>query len=731
MKAESDTALVDLAATAHGVPFLLIELLRGLLDEGLVQIDGGHAVLVEARLPSRVRDSMRERLERLTAPARSAALAASVLGRVFRFDDLAAMLGVAPAALLASIEELIRAEILLESDESLRFYHDIIRQAVLDCVPAAARKALDRQAVDILLAAGAVPVEIATRLAASAERGDEFATATLHGAARALGPTDPETASEFTRKALALSADTDPRRATLVAETAVLLHAAGRGREARDFANAALSRVLPAEQEAEVRLSIAQMYSLPADVRVESGRLALALPKLSEVLRARHLAVLVLSLVAASRPDDARLAAIDAQDAVGSTNSPSAWLNLEFAKLALNEASFEYSQMMPRILTVRRLGTEAGENAQVQASEWFRSNMLAALDRLDEALDVVRAGLATAQRDHQAWIAPRWEFWYGWMLLQQGRVSDAGAALEGAFEAAGIDLALALPDAAGLVALGRVAIHTGNGGLFKKCAQIARATLAVEAFDDARRHLLWLLAVQAMSRGNAPEARAALRTDEAHTTVPLPVLAREVGAESQLVRVAVACGDDSLADAAVGDAEARATLNPGVAAIVAAASHARGLRQDDPGELLTAVDLLVGGPRPLVLASALEDLGRAFVHRGRDRDGIDALGRALELYLTAGATWDARRVRGRLRRIGVRRRFVPTERPVNGWGALTASELEVVRLVVSGLTNRDAAEQLFLSPHTISVHLRHVFTKLDVNSRVALTRLTMERGQPV
>jgi DNA-binding CsgD family transcriptional regulator len=57
---------------------------------------------------------------------------------------------------------------------------------------------------------------------------------------------------------------------------------------------------------------------------------------------------------------------------------------------------------------------------------------------------------------------------------------------------------------------------------------------------------------------------------------------------------------------------------------------------------------------------------------------------------------------------------------------MTASELAVARLVAQGLTNREVAEQLFVSPHTVSSHLRHVFAKLDVNSRVELTRLAVD-----
>jgi DNA-binding CsgD family transcriptional regulator len=47
----------------------------------------------------------------------------------------------------------------------------------------------------------------------------------------------------------------------------------------------------------------------------------------------------------------------------------------------------------------------------------------------------------------------------------------------------------------------------------------------------------------------------------------------------------------------------------------------------------------------------------------------------------------------------------------------------VTRLVAQGLTNREVAERLFVSHYTVSGHLRHIFTKLDINSRVELTGL--------
>lgn len=72
---------------------------------------------------------------------------------------------------------------------------------------------------------------------------------------------------------------------------------------------------------------------------------------------------------------------------------------------------------------------------------------------------------------------------------------------------------------------------------------------------------------------------------------------------------------------------------------------------------------------------------------------------------------------------GIRRR------PAAGWEGLTPTELKVVSAVVEGLTNREVAERLFMSPRTVTTHLSRIYTKLNVRSRAKLAREASARQQ--
>lgn len=62
------------------------------------------------------------------------------------------------------------------------------------------------------------------------------------------------------------------------------------------------------------------------------------------------------------------------------------------------------------------------------------------------------------------------------------------------------------------------------------------------------------------------------------------------------------------------------------------------------------------------------------------------------------------------------------KRPDIGWDSLTPAEIDVVKLVAEGLTNKDVATRLFVSPRTVQSHLAHVFTKLGVTTRTQLAQ---------
>src|SRR5260370_21510090 len=109
------------------------------------------------------------------------------------------MLNELPSALLAPVDELLRADLLTEDDGLLAYRHDLIREAVRDTLPPTALRALQRQAVDALLAAGSPPVEVAAQLASSAEPGDRVALRTLPESARRLRSSVPGSATDLAR----------------------------------------------------------------------------------------------------------------------------------------------------------------------------------------------------------------------------------------------------------------------------------------------------------------------------------------------------------------------------------------------------------------------------------------------------------------------------------------------------------------------------------------------------
>jgi DNA-binding CsgD family transcriptional regulator len=724
LEAEPDTPLLRAAGQAHGNPFLLVEYVRGLKEEGKVVVQSGRATLVDERLPARVGEDMRRRLTRMPGPAERVATCGTSLGRRFSVADLAAASELSVAELVVPIRELVEADILAESGERLAFRHDLIRDAVRASVPSAVRRALDRHGAQVQLARGALPVEVAPQLADSAEFGDEMAIATLLDAVEALSSTDPAAAEDLAQRALRLTPAHHPLRGPLVSRRAVSLFAAGAVREAKLFADTALRQAIPPEQEAEVRVSIATMFGLSPDVRADNARYALTLPGLSADQRAWPAALLLHNLAVAGRGDEAVRAVSGLSELVHASDSRDALFGFELGHAALDYQLFDFESALGRLDLADRIGTSA--NVSQRLAHYFRCWPLAALDRFDEARAVADAGIASATRDRQNWALHIFETWRGLQELQAGRLPDAAVALEGRFSVDEAGKVLGAIDAANVAALGRVHIHLGDQRAARQVAQICGVMLQTTA-PGGRRHAAWCLARQALSLGSPADAHqwlCALGVDERLSIFPL--FPHDPADDPEIIRIALACADDELVAQVVDMTERRHRLNPSVRSLQAAAAQVRGLADHATDKLEAATGLYRTATRPLALASALEDLGRARVDDGFTSDAIAAFDEALAITVEIGASWDTARIRRRLRRLGVRRRVQAPRTPQTGWPALTRAEVQVVQLVTQGKTNREIAEHLFISPHTVSAHLRHIFDKMGVKSRVQLTTVAAE-----
>jgi DNA-binding CsgD family transcriptional regulator len=130
----------------------------------------------------------------------------------------------------------------------------------------------------------------------------------------------------------------------------------------------------------------------------------------------------------------------------------------------------------------------------------------------------------------------------------------------------------------------------------------------------------------------------------------------------------------------------------------------------------------------LLLAQALESLAEAWAERGQLDRAREALVEALETYQSLGAVWDLNRVRARFRRYGLRIGTQPVARRADhGWESLSPTETRIAAFVAQGLSNPQIGERLFLSRRTVQTHVSHILTKLDVRSRVEITRLVVEQ----
>lgn len=194
-----------------------------------------------------------------------------------------------------------------------------------------------------------------------------------------------------------------------------------------------------------------------------------------------------------------------------------------------------------------------------------------------------------------------------------------------------------------------------------------------------------------------------------------------------LVRGALTANDRPKAVELAAATERLTDTRPGDPDIQAAGAHARGLLEQDPAALEQAARKY---STPLGQAWATEDAGVAWAQRGNKTAAVTRLHEALALYQQLDAADSTARVCALLRAAGtwVRHwRQSGRGKPSFGWESLTETERRVAHLAAEGLSNRQMASQMFLSVHTVAFHLRHIFCKLDLTSRVQLASLVAQQ----
>ncbi|HEX5949724.1 MAG TPA: LuxR C-terminal-related transcriptional regulator, partial [Actinomycetota bacterium] len=226
------------------------------------------------------------------------------------------------------------------------------------------------------------------------------------------------------------------------------------------------------------------------------------------------------------------------------------------------------------------------------------------------------------------------------------------------------------------------------------------------------------MALLRLAQGRVEPARAALRLALTAERTP----ARRVRLLAADVRAAIAAGalDEARAEA---DELAVIAVETGMPAFDAAAAAATGEVRLAEGDVPAALERLRHAidacqtlrlPYETAVSRAL--YGRA-LREGGDEDGSRAeLRAALGAFERLGARLDAEAT---ARQLGE-----PHAPP----GGLTAREMQVLRLVAAGKTNRDIAVELVISEHTVARHLQNMFAKLGVSSRAAATTYAYEHG---
>jgi DNA-binding NarL/FixJ family response regulator len=740
--AVDEQAVRRLLAESGGNPFYLEQLARSLHRPA-----GGHgprdtgAALEALDVPPGVAASLAEEIAMLD-PATGLVLAgAAVAGDPFEPELAAAAAGVEEAAALESLDALLERDLVRPTDvpRRFRFRHPLVRGAVYTTAPAGWRLGAHERCAAALAARRAPAAARAHHVEYAARHGDAAAIAVLTEAGREVLHRSPAGAARWYAAALRLLPGDAPleERVGLLLALAGALGAAGRFEEGRGAVLEGLALVPDdaVAQRIELTVTCAVLDTLLGDHARALARLEGAIGE-HEDAPAPQAVTLMLHLAsnAVWRRDwvQARDWAAQAYARALSAGEP-ALVVMASASLALAGA------FTGDVADAERRRAEAAAMLDAM-DDGTVAPLVASLNQLavaEQYLDRIAEGAAHAARacevaraTNQGQLYPMLAPVHGTYLSFLGELDGAREVLDGACEAARLAqdrhaLAWAL--------FARSMIHAQRGDLDAALADGHECTelSPVDRPDVVTSMAGLALGSALMERGDAEQAVACILERTGDETMPLMPGGWRAYWLERLVQASLLAGrrEQAASAAAVAAEIARAT-GLDIAALGAGRAAARIAL--DAGDLdaaaREALAAAAAGDRlgaPVETAHARMLAGRALAAAGRPDEALPLLQDAAAAFEACGALRYRAGAERELRRLGSRRPHRRTragQRDGTGVESLTERELQVARLIVDRRTNPQIAAELFLSTKTVESHVRNLFHKLGVSSRVDVAR---------
>jgi DNA-binding CsgD family transcriptional regulator len=737
-----EPAATILYEESGGNPFYLEQLVRSPAVERLAAVP--ELSPADLDVPPAVATALAEELALLSAGARRVLAGSAVAGDPFEPELAAAAAAVAEGQALEALDELLGLDLVRETEvpRRFRFRHPLVRRAVYESAPGGWRLGAHERCAQTLAARGAPAVERAHHVERSARRGDLAAVATLREAGEAVARRAPASAAAWLGAALRLLPDDSPpaARVELLLPRAMALAATGQFADGHaaliesiglvpidavalrlrlTTACAGVERLLGRHEQAHNRLASA-MDDLPDPASPEAATLMIELAmdgfSRMDYEQMRQWAEQALSTARplGDRPLTAAAVAV-----------------LAFASAAGGATQEAQTQLLQAAALVAELS-----DAELALRLDAAANLAGAalyLDAYDDAGALAERALSVAQATGQSEYIPLAYSILGQARLLRGRLAEAGELLDSAVERARLSgnvQALA----GNLVQRSLTALAAGNLEL-----ALATAQENVELTQGLDQSLVCAagVAIAAALLENGDPERAAeylVRSSGGHELALIPGVWRPRSLEL-LTRCSLALGRRNDAAQAAARAEALATALRLLMA-ESMANRARAAVALDAGDPASAAERALAAAHaaeqvgaPVEAGLALTLAGRALAQaREPERAAAELRRAAAELHACGALRYRAAAER-ELRILGhrVHRRTRPGNAERTGVATLTARELEVAWLVVDRRTNSQIADALFLSPKTVETHMRNIFRKLDVSSRVEVAR-TVERA---